>query len=410
MKLPLKILLPLLFLALGAAGVFALYAARPRAVPRPQETPAPLVRVQSIEPQPFDFVVRAHGTVAPRREGDLVPQVSGPVVWVSSALASGGFFEEGEPLVRVERADYEVALESARAAVARAASEHERAGKELERQKTLADRSVASETRFDDASNAERVTAAVLREARARLEQAERDLVRTEIRAPYAGRVRQENVDVGQFVTRGSPIGRIYAVDYAEVRLPIPDSELGYLELPLSFRGEQPEAAGPSARLHARFAGREHVWQGHVVRTEGEIDPTSRMVHVVVRVEDPYGRVEDAGEADGERLPLAVGLFVEAEILGRRVEAVSLLPRSALREGSAVFVVDAEQRIRRRAVELLRVEGETMVVGAGLAGGERVLVSPLQAPVEGMQVRVLEAASEQADRDPAASDPGEGRS
>jgi RND family efflux transporter MFP subunit len=393
MKLPLKLLLPLLFLAIGASGVFALYGSRPRAVPRPQERPMPLVRVLSASPQSFDFVVRAHGTVAPRHEGDLVPQVSGPVVWVSAAMASGGFFEEGEPLVRIEPADYEVALESARAAAARSGSEHDRAVKELDRQKRLADRSVASETRFDDASNAERVTAAVLREARARLEQAERDLARTEIRAPYAGRVRQENVDVGQFVTRGSPIGRIYAVDYAEVRLPIPDSELGYLELPLSFRGEQRDDGGPPVSLRARFAGRDHVWRGHVVRTEGEIDPVSRMVHVVVRVEDPYGRGDDPEAAASARPPLAVGLFVEAEIQGRHVEEASLLPRSALREGSAVYVVDGEQRIRRRPVELLRVEGERMVVGGGLQAGDRVLVSPLQAPVDGMRVRVLEDAA-----------------
>jgi RND family efflux transporter MFP subunit len=220
MKRRAKLLLPLGILAVGALGVALILWMREPVESAQPEIPAPLVRVQRVEPRPFVFVVRAHGTVTPRTESDLIPQVSGPVVWVSPALASGGFFEEGEPLVRIDTADYKVALESANAAVARGKSEYERAEKELERQQRLAKQSVASAARYDDAVNAEGIAAAALREARAKLERAERDLDRTEIRAPYAGRVREENVDPGQFVTRGSTIGRIYAVDYAEVRLP----------------------------------------------------------------------------------------------------------------------------------------------------------------------------------------------
>jgi RND family efflux transporter MFP subunit len=369
----------------------------------PPNVEAPLVRTVRVEPQPVQFTVRAHGTVVPRTESELVPQVSGEVVWVSPALVSGGFFEAGEPLVRIDRRDYEADLESARAGAARAQSEYGRATKERERQQRLAHRSVASEARIDDAENAYRAAKAALREAEARLDRAERDLERTGLRAPYAGRVRTERVDVGQFVSRGVAIATLYAVDYAEVRLPIPDRELAYVDLPLAYRpgaGSEAEAGtaaaenGSPVRLRAEFAGREHVWTGRIVRTEGEIDPKSRMVHAVARVEDPYAR-----EAGRERPPLAVGLFVEAEILGRSVDAAVMLPRAALRrdeagpgepsrDGHFVLVVSDESRLEFRPVEVLRRERERVVIGAGLAAGERVCVSPLRAPVDGMAVRV----------------------
>ena len=382
-----KLLIPLGILALGLAGVAAIRLMRPTVESTAPEVFAPRVRVERVEPRAVDFVIRAHGTVTPRTQSSLVPQVAGPVVWVSPAFASGGFFEANEPLVRIERADYEAALESAHAAVARSASEHERALKDLKRQQRLANQSVASAARHDEAINAERIAKAALREARALRERAERDLDRTEIRAPYSGRVREENVDVGQFVTRGAPIGTIYAVDYAEVRLPIPDSELDFVDLPMLYRGETDEGVGPEVELRARFAGRDHRWSGRIVRTEGEIDARSRMVNVVARVEDPYGHGPDSGA--GKRPPLAVGLFVEAEIRGRRIEGAVVLPRSALRSGERVLVVDGDSRIEFRDVEVLRSERESVVIGAGLAAGEAVVVSPLATVVEGMAVRTV---------------------
>jgi RND family efflux transporter MFP subunit len=403
-----KVWLPLAILAAGAVGVAALYLTRPRVEAAPPDVEAPLVRTVRVEPQSVQFTVRAYGTVVPRTESELVPQVSGEVVWVSPALVSGGFFEAGQPLVRIDRRDYEADLESARAGAARAESEYQRASKERDRQRRLADRSVASESRIDDAENAHRAARAALREAEARLDRAERDLERTELRAPYTGRVRSERVDVGQFVSRGAAIATLYAVDYAEVRLPIPDRELAYVDLPLAYRpgagseaGAEAAAAenGSPVRLRAEFAGREHEWSGRIVRTEGEIDPKSRMVHAVARVEDPYAR-----DAAGERPPLAVGLFVEAEILGRSVDAAVMLPRAALRrdeagpgepgrDGHFVLVVSDDDRLEFRPVELLRSERERVVIGAGLASGERVCISPLRAPVEGMAVRVADEAT-----------------
>jgi multidrug efflux pump subunit AcrA (membrane-fusion protein) len=215
--------------------------------------------------------------------------------------------------------------------------------------------------------------------------------------------VREERVGVGQFVNRGSAVARLYAIDYVEVRLPVPDRQLAYLDLPLLRPGSDPSSGrngrggiekGPAVTLSANFAGADYSWKGHVERTEGEIDARSRMVHVVARVEAPYERA-----ADGGRPPLAVGLFVRAEIEGREVPGAVVLPRSAVfevaaedREGrgapeSRVWVVDADDRLRARAVEVLHTDRDHVVIGSGLAAGQRVVVSPLETAVEDMAVR-----------------------
>jgi RND family efflux transporter MFP subunit len=381
--------LPLAILGVGCLLVALIWVTRPRVEVLPPDVVVPLIRALRVEPQSVTFVVRAHGTVVPRNESDLVPQVSGEVIWVSPALVPGGFFAAGDPLVRIDPVDYEVDVESARAALARAESEHARARKERERQRRLADRSIASESRIDDAVNALHVAEAGEREARARLARAERDLDRTELRAPYDGRVRRESVDLGQFVTRGSEIAKLYAVDYAEVRLPVPDRQLAFLDLSLAPRLDEEPLIGPLVELRAEFAGVEHTWTGRIVRTEGEIDPKSRMVNVVARVEDPYGRDDSA-----ETTPLAVGLFVDAEIQGRRVEDAFVLPRAALRDEDRVLIVDDEARLRFRPVQVLRARRGEVVIGDGLEPGEQVCISPLQAVVDGMRVRIFEEPAE----------------
>ncbi|MFP8876360.1 MAG: efflux RND transporter periplasmic adaptor subunit [Myxococcota bacterium] len=391
-----RALVPLGILALGALLSAVVIATRPRVVARSVETLAPLVRVTKVAPRSLVLKVRGHGTVVPRSESELVPQVSGEVVWVSPALAPGGFFAAGEPLLRIDPIDYELDLEAAAAAAARAESEVVKSRKELERQRRLAESEAASEARIDEVENAFRGAKAGLREARARRQRAERDVARTELRAPYTGRVREENVDVGQFASRGAPLAKLYAVDFAEVRIPVPDRELAYLDLPLAYRGDETSnSEGPRVELRANFAGTEHLWTGRLVRTEGEIDPRSRTVTVVARVEEPYARSED-----GARPPLAVGLFVDVEIEGRQLQSAVVLPRLALREGNRVYVVDDDDRLRSRTVEVLREDRDEVVITAGLAAGERVSLSRLRGAVDGMAVRVLDEPAELARKRP----------
>jgi multidrug efflux pump subunit AcrA (membrane-fusion protein) len=150
---------------------------------------------------------------------------------------------------------------------------------------------------------------------------------------------------------------------------------------------------GPEVQLRAEFAGVPRTWIGHIVRTEGEIDAKSRMVHLVARVEDPYGQNGAISSA-----PLAVGLFVEAEIQGRSVEKVFVLPRVALRTDAGndlVYVVDAGDRLHFTAVEVLRAERDDVVIGGGLRPGDRVCVSPMAAAVDGMAVRTVSVAEDE---------------
>jgi len=379
-----RILLPLAVLLAGLAVAGLLLLTRPQVAPVVRKRTAPLVQVLRVQLGSQRLVVRTQGEVAPRSESDLVPEVSGAVRWISPNLVSGGFFEADEPLLRIDELDYQVALEEARANLARAQSEAARAAKERRRQRSLARRNAASASRLDDAENGARVADAVLRQARAALARAERDMARTEIRAPYAGRVREEHVDLGQFVSRGKPVAKLYAIDTAEVRLPIGDEELAYLgPIPGIRRGEKARAPGPLVRLFAEFAGARHEWQGRVVRTEGEIDPRSRMVNLVAQVEDPYGQA--SGDADGT--PLAVGLFVEAEIQGREIHDAVRLPRDLLRDGDQVWLVDEKDRLRMRPVKVAWRGRDDVVVSSGLVAGDRVCTSQLAAAVDGMRVR-----------------------
>jgi len=377
-----RAVVPILILLAAGIGAFAIFVSKPAPETRRPEFKPPLVRVQKVELQDVQLTVRSQGTVAPRTESRLVPEVSGRVLRVSPGFAVGGFFEEGDSLLEVDPYDYRQALVQARSRVAQAGlrlaleeAEAEVARREWEELgEGDASPLTLREPQVEDAH-------AALQAAEAGLQQAQRDLDRTVVKAPYAGRLREKHVDVGQYVTRGTAVATLYSVDAAEVRLPLPDSELAYLVLPLNYRGEDAARSGPEVMLQAEFGGKVHRWAGRVVRTEGEIDPRSRMVHVVAQVNDPYGR-------DGDRPPLAVGMFVQAEIRGRLAKGVAVIPRQALHPGNMVWTVDEEDRLFFRDVNIFRVEGDQVLISSGLEQGERVCLSSLDAATDGMRVRV----------------------
>jgi RND family efflux transporter MFP subunit len=381
-----KFWVPLAIAGACAIGAFVLVATAPSVEYKEPARSIPTVRTIPAETETLRYRVHSQGTVAPRTEADLIPEISGRVVWISPALAPGGFFKQGDPLLRLEPRDFELAVKRQRAALKRATSEFDFAASELARRQGLSDAGVASPSQLSDARRAAGVAEANVADARAALEQAKRDLERTEIRAPFDGRVRDKQVDPGQFVARGNPIAKIYATDYVEVRLPIPDDQLPFLALPDPRRaGSDVAGEGPIVRLSAVFAGSRHEWTGRVVRTEGEIDAKSRMVNVVARVEDPY-----APDDVESRPPLAVGLFVEAEIIGPEAEGVIVVPRYAMRDDSTVLIVDAQNRLRTKQVEVLRIDRDDVLVQGPLAPGERICVSPIQVVVEGMTVQTVE--------------------
>ncbi len=382
MKLGLKALLPAAVLVGSLAASAALVAARPTPEARAVEEQRPVVAVLEVVPHPERMRVRTQGTLEPRTENELVAEVGGRIAWVSPSFESGSFFAANEVLARIEAADYEIALERAGAALDRARSQRKLAESSLARSHALREAGAASLATHDQAESNAAIAAANERDAAAALRQAELELARTELRAPFAGRVREKKADLGQLVARGAPIASVFAVDFAELRLPIPSAELAYLELPT--RPDADSAAGPLVHLSGSYAGQTHTWQGRVVRAEGTLDPRTRLAHVIARVDDPYGLVSGAP-------PLAVGLFVEAEIEGREIAAAVRLPRGALHGDTEVVLVDAAETLHSRRVDVLRIEGETVFVVGGLAPGERVVAHVPSTFVEGMAVQVGEA-------------------
>lgn len=376
-----RFLFPIVILIAGVGLAAIIIATGPTLDQLPPPDNAPIVRTWRADAQTVQLTSMTHGTVLPRTESELIPEVSGRVTGISEAMVSGGFFKAGDVLLEIDPLDYEVALEQARAALASSRSELTNADRAHKRQLDLAQRQSASQSQQDDALNRLQFAQASLREARARLSRAERDLERTRITAPYDGRVRSERVDIGQFVTRGQAIASLYATDAVEVRLPIHDEELAYLELPLNVADPEQK---PTVMLRARFAGADHTWEGQVVRTEGELDPETRMINVIAEVQSPYEQVN--------KPPLAVGLFVEAEIVGTQVENVFVLPRSALQANEQVYVIGNDNRLQFRDVEIIRIVDEDVYVRSGFSLGETICLSTLSNAIEGMRVRPVDEA------------------
>ncbi|MDE0129693.1 MAG: efflux RND transporter periplasmic adaptor subunit [Gammaproteobacteria bacterium] len=368
-------------LAVSAAITATLLATRQPIAPSVPEPVAPAVRVLRVDPGSERMVVHSQGTVLPRTEADLVPEVSGAVLWTSPNLVAGGYFQAGETLLRIDGRDYQNALERARAAVDRAMAVEEFARFDLKRLREMEARNLVSASDIETGIRAARVAEADLASARAAVSQAELDLSRTELRAAFAGLVRSEQVDPGQFVSRGDVIARLYAVDYLEVRLPIADQQLAYLNIPPMQRGELDESLAPEVELSADFAGQHYKWRGRIARTEAEIDMRSRMVNVVARVR--------AAADDPHYAPPPVGLFVQAEIQGRSAVNVVVVPRSAMRNGNQLLIVDENDRLRLRTVSVARIYGDDAYIDGGLEQGERVCISALQTVVDGMRVEVV---------------------
>jgi len=380
-----KMILPLAFIAGAVVVTVVLVMNRPVLETRPAEILPTLVRVLTVESEDLQLTVYSQGSVMPRTQSTLGSEVSGRVEYVSQAFAAGGFFEKGDLLVRLDARDAELSVTRAESEVARAQMSltiEEEEARVAEEEWAQLGRGTPSAlvTRKPQLAEAR----ATLASAEASLHQAQLNLSRTEIRAPFAGRVRVKNVDMGQFVNTGSTLATIYSVDYAEVRLPIPDDQLAYVDAPLHFRGEHTTNRGPEVVLATKFAGKQFKWTGKVVRLEGEIDPQSRMVHAVAQVKNPYGRGEDP-----DRPPLSVGLYVNAAVTGHLLENVIVVPRSVMRNANELMVVDSDDRLRFRTVDILRLEPNRAIIQGGLEPGERVCLSAIDAPVNGMQVEVL---------------------
>lgn len=384
----LKGLIPLLILCGCIGAAWWLYVNRPQ--PKERRQPPTYVRVEGtvLRATSYPLRVKAQGTVQPRTRSTLVPEVSGRVVNVSDSFRPGGFFGEGEVLLELDPVDYETAVTVAEAALAQSqlvlAEEEARAAQATDDWRALGRTGEIPPlvARMPQLAKSRADVAA----AEAQVEQARRNLERTKIRAPYEGQVIEQAVDVGQFVGQGTTLGRIFATDYVEVRLPLPEQESRFLDLPHSYR-EEPNAVakeGLSVALLASVAGEDVIWEGHLVRVESGLDEQTRQAVAVARVSHPYAKRKDG------RPPLLIGTFVEAEIDGGDLEGVFVIPRAAVRAGNEIILISAENTLRRATVKPLVSNADHVVVKADVSApmeeGDVLCVTPIPFPADGARV------------------------
>lgn len=341
------------------------------------------VRTVPVSKQTVRMTVTAYGEVKAKAISNLVAEVDGKILAISPSMVSGGFFSKGDVLVEIEQTEYQAALERAKAGLAAANSELTNAEAHNTRVEELSIKQSVSESQRDDVRNRLRLAQASLRAAEAELALAELNLRRTRLEAPFRGRVRQEQVDVGQYVKRGETLGRLYSIEAAEVRLPVRDDELAFLSVSLGSSGER-WTSFPKVVLKADLLGAPRTWEARAVRTDGELDPQTRLVNLIAEVKAPYGQV-------GSQPPLTVGQFVEAEIFGNELDEILVLPRTAVQNGDGVYEVNSRNELEFHRVQVVRTQGDVAYVRTDLEEGAQICLNPMSDVAEGQKVRPFPA-------------------
>lgn len=377
----LKIVLPIAVLLLVSVASWAVFALRPQPEPQVPVAAIPEVSVLRVEPQTLRLNVFSQGVVTPREEIDLVTEVAGKVVQMHPALVAGGFFKAGELLLTVDPRDYDYAITAAQARIAEAKrvliAEQAQVEQAHSEWQALGE-GEASELALRKPQLAE--AQAKLQAAQADLAKAQLNRSRCELRAPFAGRVLTKQAGVGQFLPAGVVVARIYASDRAEVRLPVSSEQLAFLNLPLALPHAD-ASLWPNVTLRAEIGGRQHQWLGQIVRSEAAVSEDSGQFYLVAQVSDPFQPIAN-------RPPLLKGLFVQADITGMERSDIYRLPRSAVSPMQTVKLVNAEQKLELRSVEVLRTDTDSVVVQAGLHPGDQVIVSELPMAIAGTLVKV----------------------
>jgi len=371
----------LLVIIIGVAMISALALLKPKTQREPRAAkPLLVVEVIVASPAPLKVSISSQGTVAPKREIDLVSQVSGKIVAVADNYANGGFFQAEGKLVQIEAADYEFAVVRAKAQVAKAeeqvALEQGRSRQAKREWRDLGDKTANKLFLRQPQLNAAKAS---LDSAQADLQKAELDLARTDISAPFQGRIRNTVVDLGQYVRPGERVAKVYSTDVVEVRLPLSDREAMLVNLPVNFEDSQ-AVNYPAVTLRSRVGDISYEWLGKIVRTDASIDVQSRMTFAVAEVRNPFKA--DIGD---DRPPLNIGLFVEADIEGRVIENALRLPKELVYRGREVLVLNDDNQINFQTISVLR-SNATSVVAVGIAAGTRIVATRISLPINGMKV------------------------
>ncbi|NMP32296.1 efflux RND transporter periplasmic adaptor subunit [Thalassotalea sp. M1531] len=339
---------------------------------RPSAAPQLNVEVLTIKKQNIALKIDSYGIVKPRTQSVLLPQVSGEINYISPSFRDGGFFEKGELLVKLDDRDYTAEINIAKASLfsAQQALSEEKARVEQAKQD------------WERLGNTNQPSELVLRKpqllaaeakvfsAEASLAKAELALERTEIKAPYTGRILLKEVDIGQVVSQNTKLADIYAVDYVEVRLPIKNNDLSFMQLPEATRfSAESKQHQPSVTIFSELVNQQQ-WQGKVVRTEGAFDQNSQQLFVVAQIDDPYG-VEAANG-----LPLKIGQYVSAKINGKVIDNAIKVPNKAIYQGSYVFIIK-DGLLMRKEIAIDWQNSEFAMVAKGLDEEDLLVITSL---------------------------------
>jgi len=373
---------------IGAAVVISIAMNLLKPPPLKAESPdtALVVKTQLLQAAGANLSVQSQGTVLPRTRTLLTSEVSGTVLQVSPQFVVGGTFKAGDLLLQIDPTDYKVALQRAKANLismnAQLTFERARA--------TQAEKEWAMTGRPAEEAPLLALRKPYLEEARANVLQAEAEvtqaqlkLERTAIRVPYTGMVSTKAVDIGQYVSVGTNLGETFAIDFAEVRLPLTKRDLSMMN---SFSQADREHHLQVTLLGSAH-GTEKRWDARLVRSEGVIDKVNRSLYVVAQVDDPYAR--NSGDRTNAN-PLLMGTFVTAIIDGKSIANVFAVPRHALLEGSKIALVDDDQRLRLKSIEPIYADKQfyylSRDIDEGIDDGAEIIVSTIGVPIEGMKV------------------------
>ncbi len=381
----LQALLALVIVIVGAVVALVFFKLRKPPARMEQKVLAPLVKVHQLKTQDIPMVVRGYGTVSPKVEVDIIPEVAGKVVSINPEFKAGDFILADEQILQIDPRDYELAVQQATAAVADA---------QVKLDTEVAEAEVARREWEQLHPNTEPASPLVLREpqirqAKATLESAkaqhaiaELRLKRTNLSLPFDALIVSEKVDLGQYVVVGQPLGVAYGIEAVEIEVPLEDEELAWFDVfdnPVLRNGSGPAVKKTLATVKADFAGGEHHWEGYVARTTGQVDRTSRMVSVVIEVPKPF-------DTAGDKPPLLPGAFVEVHIHGNELKSAVAVPRDAIHGGNKVWLVN-DDVLHIEALEIARADKDFAYAISGIADGAMVVVSSLDTIVEGMKVR-----------------------
>lgn len=346
--------------------------------------PQMIVETQTIERHPYTVMLESYGIVQPRTKTMLIAQVGGQIVAVNPNVRDGGFFEQGDVLGNIDPRDYEADVQIASASL-------------MDARQTLVEAKARTEQAREDwarLGNSGEPGELVLRlpqleAAKARvistessLQKRRLDLERTNIVAPYAGRVLRKLVDVGQVVSTNTQLAEIYATDHVEIRLPIRNRDLAFIDLPEAYRyTEASDGSGAYVEIISQLGG-DAVWGAELVRTEGAIDEMARQLHVIAMIEDPFGQAVDG------RVPLKIGQYVTARLTGKTLTDALVIPNNTIYQGTYVYVAE-EGILQRRNIEIAWQNDDDAVVTAGLESGDALVTTPLGQVTSGIRVSVV---------------------